>query len=314
MSIRKGGMSMAMNRVRRMALKALSFPFDLKKNYKLHRKIIIAGHPYIKSLYNLLDKKIMVSDREIPVRIFKPKECKGFKVLLFFHGGGWVTGNIDSYSNICANMANQTGYTVVSVDYRLAPEHPFPAGLQDCYHVARTIYLDNTLFESVPEEIILIGDSAGGNLAAVVSLMARDLGEFMPKKQILIYPATYYDHSENSPYPSIKENGTGYIMTSQRISDYMELYVSKEERMNPYVAPLLSDDLSNQPKTLIITAEYDPLRDEGEAYGMLLKKYGNTVKITRIKDALHGFLSLPKYSDYVIKCYKIMNRFLNEEI
>jgi acetyl esterase len=307
-------MSMAMNPVRRMALKVLSFPFDLKKNYKLHRKIIIAGHPYIRSLYNLLDQKIMVGDREIPVRIFKPRESKGFKVLLFFHGGGWVTGNIDSYSNICANMANQTGYTVISVDYRLAPEHPFPAGLQDCYHVARTIFRDNTLFESIPEEIALIGDSAGGNLAAVVSLMARDLGEFMPKKQILIYPATYYDHSENSPFPSIRENGTGYIMTSQRISDYMDLYVSKEERMNPYVAPLLAKDLSNQPKTLIITAEYDPLRDEGESYGMLLKKYGNTVKIKRIKDALHGFLSLPRYSEYVIKCYKIINHFLNEEI
>ncbi len=304
-----------MNRVRKMALKALTFPFDLKKNYKLHRKMILAAHPYIKPLYNLLDRKIMVQGREIPVRIFQPDIRDGFKVLLFFHGGGWVTGNIDSYSNICSNMANETGQMVVSVDYRLAPEFPFPAGAEDCYHVAKEVFMDHSLFPLRPEEITLIGDSAGGNLAAAVSLMARDRGVFLPAKQILIYPSTYHDHSENSPFSSIRENGTGYLMTSKRISDYMDLYVrSEEDRYNPYVAPLLAKELSNQPKTLIITAEYDPLRDEGEAYGMRLRKYGNTVVIERIKDALHGFLSLPKNSVYVMNCYEIINRFLHEEI
>ncbi|MDF2472982.1 MAG: Esterase/lipase [Anaerocolumna sp.] len=306
---------MALGRFKRMALKALSaHSYDLKKNYKLHRKVILASHPYIKPLYNLLDRKIMVGDREIPVRIFKPKEAKEFKVLLFFHGGGWVTGNIDSYSHICANMANQTGQIVVSVDYRLAPEYPFPAGLEDCYFAAKTIFLDNTLFKSKPEEITLIGDSAGGNLAAVVSLMARDTGEFMPSRQILIYPATYYDHSDKSPFPSVRENGTDYVMTSKRIQDYMDLYTKhRKDRKNPYVAPLLAEDLSNQPKTLIITAEYDPLRDEGEAYGMRLREHGNTVIITRMLDALHGFLSLPIRTNLVEHCYEIMNQFLKDE-
>lgn len=304
---------MAMNKVRRMALKALSYTtMDLKKNYKRHRKVIIASHPYIKPLYNLLDRKIMYGDREIPVRIFKPKQRENLKVLIFFHGGGWVTGNIDSYSYICANMANQTGHVVVSVDYRLAPEHPFPAGAEDCYYVTKKIFLDNTLFHNKPEEITLIGDSAGGNLAAVVSLMARDRGEFLPNKQILIYPSTYNNHAENSPFPSVRDNGTDYIMTSKRISDYMDLYISKEEdRNSPYVAPLLADNLNNQPQTLIITAEYDPLRDEGEAYGIRLREYGNNVEIQRIKDALHGFISLPKRSTYVTNSYEIMNQFLN---
>jgi acetyl esterase/lipase len=300
-----------MNRIKKMALKALTFPIDLKKNYKLHRKLIMAAHPYIRPLYNLLDRKIMVEDREIPVRIFQPKEKMGLKVLIFFHGGGWVTGDIDSYSYICANMANETGHIVVSVDYRLAPEYPFPAGLEDCYYVTREIFLDDTLFDTIPEEITLIGDSAGGNIAAVISLMARDRGEFLPSKQILIYPATYYEHSNNSPFPSIRENGTGYIMTSKRICDYMDLYVKDEkDKKHPYVAPLLAKDLSNQPKTLIITAEYDPLRDEGEAYGMRLKEDGNTVVIERISEAIHGFISLPKHSSYITRLYEVINEFL----
>lgn len=305
---------MAMNKVRKMALKALTLPIDLKKNYKLHRNIILAAHPYIKPLYNLLDKKIICQGREIPVRIFKPGQDHEFKVLVFFHGGGWVTGNIDSYSYICANMANQTGYQVVSVDYRLAPEYPFPAGAEDCYYVTREIVLNHDVFEKKPEEVILIGDSAGGNLAAVVSLMAKDRGEFNITRQILLYPLTYHDHSENSPFSSVRENGTGYLLTSQRISDYMDLYISNEaDRYSPYVAPLLAAELTNQPDTLIITAEYDPLRDEGEAYGLRLQEYGNTVRIERIKGAVHGFLAFPKHSAYVMGCYTIINRFLHEE-
>lgn len=303
---------MGFGRLTKIALKALSTnAYDLKKNYKLHRKVIIASHPYIKPLYNLLDRKIMYGEREIPVRIFKPKEAKEFKVLLFFHGGGWVTGNIDSYSKVCVNMANKTGQIVVSVDYRLAPEHPFPAGLEDCYYVAKEIFIDHTLFNCKPEEITLIGDSAGGNLAAVVSLMARDKGDFTPSRQILIYPATYYDHSERSPFPSVKENGSDYVLTSKRIQDYMDLYVKdKKDKKNPYVAPLLAIDLNNQPKTLIISAEFDPLRDEGEAYGMRLKEFGNNVTIERMNNAIHGFLSLPKRSNNVENCYKIINQFL----
>ncbi len=302
-----------MNRIRRMALRALSnSTLDVKKYYRQHRRVIIAAHPYIRPLYNLLDHRIINDGREIPVRIFRPKRKKDSKVLIFFHGGGWVVGNIDSYSRICANMANQTGRIVVSVDYRLAPEHPFPAGAEDCYYVVQQLFLDSTLLRIKPEEIILAGDSAGGNLAAVVSLMARDRGGFLPVKQILIYPATYNDHGESSPFPSVRENGTDYILTSKRIRDYMELYVNrKEDLYNPYVAPLLAGDLSRQPRTLIITAEYDPLRDEAEAYGQRLREFGNSVEIRRMRDALHGFLSLPKRSAVIVKCYEYMNKFID---
>ncbi|WP_089608773.1 alpha/beta hydrolase [Dehalobacterium formicoaceticum] len=305
-----------MHPIKKTILKALSYPYlNLKKYYKIYRKLLNAINPSFKPLYNLMDHKVMVGDREIQVRLFQPKKQKSNNVLIFFHGGGWVTGNIDSYTNVCSNMANQTGHKVISVNYRLAPEHPFPAGVEDCYHVTRDIFLNLDILKCKQTDITLIGDSAGGNLAAAVSLMARDRGEFLPTKQILLYPSTYYDHSDTSPFNSIRDNGTDYLLTSKRIQDYWDLYISNDEdRFSPYAAPLLAENLFNQPKTLIITAEYDPLRDEGEAYGMRLREYHNEVKIYRMEDALHGFISLPWDSEHVIKCYNIINQFLNEEI
>lgn len=307
-------MFLAINKAMKMALKALSFPeADLKKTYKLQRQLTNAAHPYIRPLYKIWDHKIAGMDHDIPVRIFLPRQKVTVnKVLIFFHGGGFVTGNIDSYSAACSNMANQTGHIVVSVDYRLAPEHHFPAAPEDCYAVTREIFMDAALFDVKPEDITLIGDSAGGNLAAVVSLMARDRCEFLPDRQILLYPSTWNDHSDVSPFRSVIENGTDYILTSKRVRDYIDLYVSKEEdRNSPYLAPLLEKDLSGQPKTLIITAQYDPLRDEGEAYGRRLYESGNQIEVYRMRDALHGFLMLPKHFVHVQKSYEIINRFLD---
>lgn len=307
---------MAINKAMKIALKALSYPdLDTKKTYRLQRQVANAMHPYLKLRYEMWDHKITGLDHEIPVRIFFPEEQNSKKkVLIFFHGGGWVIGNIDSYTTICSHMAKQTGHLVVSVDYRLAPEYPFPAAPEDCYTVAREIFLDSTLFDVKQEDITLIGDSAGGNLAAVVSLMARDRGEFLPSRQILLYPSTANDHSETSPFPSVHENGTDYLLTTKRINDFIELYSSKKEDLdNPYLAPLLAKDLSNQPKTLIITAEYDPLRDEGEAYGKKLAEFRNSVEVYRMKDALHGFISLPKHFVHVKRSYEIINRFLSDE-
>lgn len=303
-----------MNKLKKRILKMLSMPnINLKKNYKVYRKVLNLINTPSESIYKMLDYKIIFNNREIPVRIFIPEKNTPTKILIFFHGGGWVTGNIDSYTNVCANMANETNHMVISVDYRLAPENPFPAGVEDCYYVVREIFLNQNILNLKSEDITLIGDSAGGNLAAVVSLMARDRGEFLPQKQILLYPATYFDHGETSPYPSVHENGTDYIMTSKKIQDYMDLYVPNiEDRINSYVAPLLAKDLSKQPKTLIITAEFDPLRDEGEAYGEKLREYGNDINIYRMKDALHGFFSNPLNIDAIPKSYELINSFLND--
>lgn len=304
---------MAINKAMRAALKALSYPdLNVKKNYQSLRQMKKITSPKL-PFYRTWDHKVMVGEHEIPVRIFAPKECP-LGLLVFFHGGGWVTGDIDSYTRVCAQMARATGRLVVSVDYRLAPEHRFPAALQDCYAVAKEVYEYCTLFEMEPSQIALIGDSAGANLAAAVSLMARDRGEFLPQAQILLYPATYNDHTKTSPFRSVHQNATGFLLTSKRISDYMDLYQSKpEDRMNPYFAPLLAKTLKHQPRTLILTAQYDPLRDEGEAYAKRLAEDNNAVELHRIADALHGFFVLPPRFMHVKRAYRYINDFLNLE-
>lgn len=272
--------------------------------------------------YKTLDAGVYNGEYNVPIRLYFPaeesmKEGMGegnkLPVLLFFHGGGWVTESIDNYDRVCARMSQATGQVVVSVQYRLAPEHRFPTGLMDCYAAARALYTNRFLLNTDPEKITVMGDSAGGNLAASVCLMAKARGEFMPKKQILIYPALYNCYTEKSPYPSVKENGEGYLLTAEKMEDYLKLYQREEEdRLNPYFAPLLAEDLSDMPKTLILTAEFDPLRDEGEDYGRRLLEAGNLVEAHRIPGALHGFFALGIKFFHVQESFEYMNTFLKE--
>lgn len=306
---------MAINSIMKATLKAISgTDLNTKNTYQLHRTVInFARRRLIRPFYKIWDHKVTLKDHDIKVRIFSPKLQGDFPVLLFFHGGGWVTGSIDSYDRMCTNLAELTQHTVVSVDYRLAPEHKFPAGLEDCYSVAKEIFLHPGLLGVTEDQITLIGDSAGGNLAAAVSLLARDRGEFLPTRQILLYPALYNDHSDASPYASVKENGADYILTSKRIRDYMDLYAASDgDRKNPYFAPLLAQDLSGQPQTLIITAQYDPLRDEGEAYACRLREAGIPAQAFRIKDAIHGFFDHSPHFTQVKAAYGLINSFLRE--
>lgn len=304
-----------MKPITKMTLKALSsIKFDIKKNYKFYRMAQRLIAPPVKKNYKALDTKVMSGNREIPIRVFLPEVRSSDNVMIFFHGGGWVVGDIDSYTPVCSSLADALGQTVISVDYSLAPENPFPQGVEDCYIATREIFQNTHLLGCSQEDLILIGDSAGGNLAAVVSLMARDRGEFSPGRQILIYPATNFDHTETSPFKSVQENGEDYLLTAERIQDYMDLYVPNlEDRKHPYVAPLLSEDLSRQPKTLIITSEFDPLRDEGEAYGKKLRRAGNIVRIFQMKDALHGYLTNPLAQETIESTYEIIRLFLHEE-
>ena len=297
------------------ALKAITYTqLDVRKSYKLQRKLERVGQlSMLKPLYQATDMEVACTGHNVPVRIFSPKDREtAAGAIVFFHGGGWVTGDIDTYNRVCAVTARSTGCIVASVDYRLAPEHKFPCGVNDCYETARYLFWNShDLFGVGPENLTLMGDSAGGNLSAVVSLMARDRGEFSPKRQILLYPATFNDHSEASPYESVRTNGKDYVLTSQRIVEYMELYMrTPEDLQSPYFAPLLAGDFSRQPETLILTAEFDPLRDEGEDYGEKLRAAGNRVAVFRMMNALHGFLSLPAGIPQVRRCYDLMNEFL----
>ena len=297
---------MAINKFMLAALKAISYSDPGVGTDRIIDSII----HYRKYPHKMLEEQIIVDGRRVNVGIFEAKEKTCEDILVLLHGGGWTCGNIDTYSRTCTEIADFAGCTVMCVDYRLAPESPFPCALNDCYAAVKELI---TLFGE--DKIVLIGDSAGGNLSAAVSIMANDRGEFRVSRQILIYPATNSDYTESSPFKSVAENGKDYLLTAKKLCEYMDLYVpDKSERLSPYVAPILCENLSNQPKTLIITAEFDPLRDEGEAYGEKLRKFGNTVSVNRMKDALHGFLSLPSRFSHVKKTYAAICAFLRNEV
>lgn len=308
-----------MNPLFRMFLKLLSSPkIDMQEDYLKIRKIqeFLSIKPSKK--YNIMDHQIYAegNTHNIPVRVFHPQKKKHDDILLFFHGGGWVLGNIDTYTNDCIRMAEQTGRIVLSVDYRKAPEHPFPAGFNDCYRVTDVLLhqLDLTGIPNV-SYINLIGDSAGGNLVAAVSLRLRNEGKKLPQKQVLINPVTYWDHKETACFNSIRENGYDYGLTSKKMQAYMEMYEPDEEvRKTPYISPLMENDLTNQPDSLLLTAEFDPLRDEGEAYGKKLANAGNRVKVFRMYDTVHNFITGPMTLAPVQKAYELINEFLNEGV
>ena len=270
-----------------------------------------------------LDTRVYNGNYEIPVRLYfpseesmsgEPVEGEKYPVLLFFHGGGWVTESVENYDRVCSRMAQATGHIVMSVEYRLAPEYRFPVPLEDCYAAAKALYTGHLVLPADPDRITITGDSAGGNLAAAVCLLARERGEFMPRKQILIYPALNNCYTEESPYKSVQENGEGYLLTAVKMEDYLNLYESSpEDRKNPYFAPILAKDFSHMPDTLILTAEFDPLRDEGEEYGKRLKEAGNYVEVHRIPDALHGYFALGIRFLHVQESFEIMNKFLKKE-
>ncbi len=270
---------------------------------------------------------VMPDGYEVPLRVFTPLDidfslAEGLKVtedsrgtVLFFHGGGWVNGNVDFYVDACAAMAVRLERRVVSVDYRRAPEHRFPQAPEDCYETARQLFAGEVLPDVDPDNVVLFGDSAGGNLAAVVSLMARDRGAFAPRTQMMLYPVTYNDHDPaTSWFESVRENGEDYLLTSREIRGYMELYLSSPSDLDdPYFAPLLAPDLSRQPRTLVISAEYCPLRDEGEAYAARLELEGGDVQCYRMLDAVHGYLLYPSVFDIVKNTYRIVKHFLDGE-
>lgn len=303
-----------MNPVFKFLLRLASSPrIDMQEDYQWVRKVqkLLSSAPTAR--FRSLDDKIYSanSNHEIPVRIFYPKKKMHPEPVLFIHGGGWVIGDIDTYTRACINIADYLGRVVYSVDYRLAPEYPYPAGLNDVYQVAEILL--TPLEEEEEEDWIIMGDSAGGNLAAIVSLLLRDRKKWMPKKQVLIYPVTYWDHSENSPFKSIKTNGYNYGMTIKKIQSFMELYAPDlSTRKSPLISPLMSEDLSNQPETLVITAEYDPLRDEGEAYGKALEEAGNKVKVHRVLNSVHGFINYPAFTEPMEEALKEIQTFLND--
>src|SRR5699024_10439996 len=308
-----------MNTLKRFALKLLSSPtINMHESYKFVRQLQKVFVTPSKSRFQYLDQKIYSADQshEIPIRIFRPKKLMSSEIILFFHGGGWVLGNIDTYTKDCRRLADQMGRIVLAVDYLKAPENPYPAGFEDCYHVAQLLLSrpDLTGIKGA-RNIIIVGNSAGGNLAAAVSLRLRNEGKPLPSKQILINPVTYWRHDEASPFKSVEENGYDYGLTAKKMQEYMEMYEPDEvKRQNPYIAPLMTEDFSNQPDTLVISSEFDPLRDEGEVYGYMLLEAGNQVEIMRAKDTVHNFLFAPLNEDIIDTTYLLIKDYLENHL
>lgn len=302
-----------MNKRSRNILKALSMNgIQVKASRKLANLKTISP---MKVFYETLDAKVYNEGYEIPIRAYLPrkKDREDMKVILYLHGGGWATESIDTYARALHLLAYETDCVVVAVEYRLAPEHKYPVPLEDCYAAAKALFTGELVDGIDPDKIIIAGDSAGGNMTAAVSLMARDRGEFSVKNQILIYPATYLEY-ENPPFRSVYENGSDYILTIGKMKDYVNLYLNdEEERREKYVSPLCETDYSNQPRTMIITAEFDPLRDEGEAYGKRLLHAGNEVEVYRLNDAIHGFFSLGMKSQHMRDSLALIKEFLKED-
>lgn len=286
---------------------------NTKENYEIQRKIInFTSHRFLRPIHRIRDDIVRAEGREIPIRIFRPRQEGCFPLIIYLHGGGWVTGNVNSYDSICSRLAKITGRTIISAEYRLAPEHKFPAGVEDCYEVARYVVQNADQLGGEANTIVIMGDSAGANLATVTCMMARDRGEFQLSKQILLYPATGNDYTESSIFPSVQENGYEYWLTCKRVQDYISLYQSAEDDLcNPYFAPYYAEDLSNMPPALIITAELDPLRDEGEAYGKKLQRFGCNVKIIRMMETLHGFYMLSSFVPEVRQAHTLILDFMN---
>ncbi|HEU5368111.1 MAG TPA: alpha/beta hydrolase [Ktedonobacterales bacterium] len=226
----------------------------------------------------------------IPVRVYTPAGSGPFPVLVFFHGGGWVICDLDTHDGICRSLCNGAGCVVVSVDYRLAPEHKFPAAPEDCFAATQWVAGHAAEVNGDPGRIAIGGDSAGGNLTAVVAQMARDRNGPKLAFQLLIYPATDFTFSG----PSLKENADGYFLTREDMDWFSNHYLRSEtDKKDPLASPMLAADLSRLPPALVITAEYDPLRDEGETYGRRLKEAGVPTIVSRYEGMIHGFFGFP---------------------
>jgi acetyl esterase len=242
------------------------------------------------------DRTVPGPGGDLPVRIYTPEGAGPFGALVYYHGGGWVLGNIAMTDLPCRLLAKASGCLVVSVDYRLAPEHKFPAPAEDCYAAVKWLAENAASVNCDPSRIAVGGTSAGGNLAAVVALMARDRGGPHIAFQLLVYPATRRELDTNSHRQFASDNY--YILSRADMEWFWNHYLaSPKDAANPYACPDRATTLKGLPPALVITAEFDPLRDEGEAYAARLREEGVPSVLKRYNGVTHGFFGMPMQVD-----------------
>ncbi len=261
-------------------------PAEVRAGFAPVREMIGAG-PDVAAVRDVV---IPGQAGHIPARVYSPApDSPG--IVVYYHGGGWVIGSVDDWDAVCRALAVASGCELVSVDYRLAPEHRFPAAADDAYDAA--CWAASSLAEGRP--LVVAGDSAGGNLAAVTALRARDLGEPRLALQVLIYPVTDHDLDRKSYH---EYDGTEFIVNRRDMVWFWDHYApDPATRLNPYASPLRATDLSGLPPAFVVTAEHDPLRDEGFAYAERLRAARVPVEHRHYGSQIHGFFTLVNVLD-----------------
>ncbi|MGB3641076.1 MAG: alpha/beta hydrolase [Rivularia sp. (in: cyanobacteria)] len=247
-----------------------------------------------------IDQKIITGRHgEIPIQLYYPSLNPNLPVILFIHGGGWIYGNFPTYDFMCRRIASQSNSLVIAINYRLAPQYKYPTALEDCYDALTWIGENAINLNANPQQLIVMGDSAGGNLAASLCLMLRDRKQDLIYKQILIYPVL----NATLSHPSMQYSDAP-VLTKKAMQFYVKCY-SRSDRdiLEPYFSPLLTPLLSNLPPALIIAAEYDVLHDENLIYAQRLQTANNQVKFIDYPGMVHGFLNFPPF------CSKANNAF-----
>ncbi len=235
-----------------------------------------------------VENQVIPGPNPIPIRVYIPNASKNLPVVVFFHGGGWVVNNLETHDGLCRSFTNSTQCIFVSVDYRLAPENKYPAAIEDAYRATDWISHNVSKFGGDPGRMAVGGDSSGGTQALIVSLLARDRGGPKIAFQWAAYPPTDYYLPGTASY---RELATGYSMNRDWMIWFWNHYLPNNIDLDdPYICPLRAKDFSNLPPALIMTAEYDPLRDEGESYAEKLKQASVPVKLKRLDGLMHGFL------------------------
>lgn len=249
-------------------------------------------------LHAVVDATARTPAGDVPVRIYTPTDADTFGLLVYFHGGAFFLGSLDTHDHVARSLARETGRKVISVGYRLAPEAAFPAGLEDCYGVVRWAATEGEAL-GWNGDLAVAGDSSGANFAAAVAAMAHDDGFTGITHQILFYPSLDLDFDADR-YPSMRENAEGYGLETAGLRPFNAFYLdSGADPADPLVSPIKRQDLTGLPAALIITAEHDPLRDEGELYGRRLEEAGVPATVSRYAGANHGFVQnfswIPEY-------------------
>lgn len=250
-------------------------------------RIAIAGLP--EEIFSVTDRFIPGPSADLPIRIYRPNNQKNLPALVYFHGGGWVVNFLDIYDAVLHSLANATGSVIVAVNYQKAPEHPYPTPFDDCYATLLWIHSNASELGINRGKIGVGGDSAGANLASAVALKARDHNGPALAYQLLIYPCI----ERNFETGSYSKYGTGYGLSRQSMQWFWEQYLQGDDHDNdPYACPLQAEDFSNLPPAIIVTAEYDPLKDDGVKYEWLLRQADVQTYYRDYAGMIHGFLGM----------------------